>query len=111
MSINVEAYSAMNRAKNLNSINGRESAPRFSKPLFAIVAQNPIPSMISLLLQNNTDFDCGPDGSAHNTLAIQSVRIGKQPIKFNAQDYYNAEKPDILGDWSLRVQFQLLFPK
>ena len=38
-------------------------------------------------------------------------RIGKQPVNVNAQVYYNAEKPDIVGDWSLRLQFQLMFPK
>ena len=38
-------------------------------------------------------------------------RIGKQPVNFNVQVYYNAVKSDIVGDWSLRVQFQLMFPK
>jgi len=38
-------------------------------------------------------------------------RIGKQPVNFNTQVYYNAKKPDIVGDWTLRIQFQLMFPK
>jgi hypothetical protein len=38
-------------------------------------------------------------------------RIGKQPLNFNAQVYYNSRKPDIVGDWSLRLQLQLMFPK
>ena len=41
------------------------------------------------------------------------TRIGKQPINFSAQVYYNAVHPDTAPypDWSLRLQAQLLFPK
>lgn len=38
-------------------------------------------------------------------------RIGKQPVNLNTQVYYNVEKPEWAGDWSWRLQFQLLFPK
>ena len=38
-------------------------------------------------------------------------RIGKLPINFNAQGYYNAVKPDGWGDWQMRFQLQFLFPK
>jgi hypothetical protein len=39
-------------------------------------------------------------------------RWGKlPPMNFNVQGYYNAVKPDPVGDWTLRVQLQLLFPK
>ena len=39
-------------------------------------------------------------------------RWGKlPPMNFNVQGYYNAIKPDPVGDWTLRVQLQLLFPK
>ena len=38
-------------------------------------------------------------------------KLGKQPINVNAQGYYNAIKPDGWGDWQLRVQAQLIFPK
>ncbi len=38
-------------------------------------------------------------------------KLGKQPININAQAYYNAVKPDGWGDWQMRVQVQLLFPK
>lgn len=38
-------------------------------------------------------------------------KIGKQPINVNAQGYYNAVKPDGWGDWQMRLQVQLLFPK
>jgi hypothetical protein len=27
------------------------------------------------------------------------------------QAFYNVEKPDFVGDWSLRFQLQFLFPK
>jgi len=38
-------------------------------------------------------------------------RIGKQPINMSGHVYYNAIKPDVLGDWTLRIQFQLMFPR
>ena len=38
-------------------------------------------------------------------------KIGKQPININAQGYYNAVKPDGWGEWQMRIQMQLLFPK
>jgi len=41
----------------------------------------------------------------------QIFRIGKQPINFNVQAYYNVKKPEFGGSWQLRVQWQFLFPK
>ena len=38
-------------------------------------------------------------------------KLGKLPINVNAQGYYNAVKPDGWGDWQMRVQAQLIFPK
>lgn len=38
-------------------------------------------------------------------------RIGKQPVNLNTQVYYNIDKPEWVGDWTWRLQFQLLFPK
>ena len=38
-------------------------------------------------------------------------RIGKQPLNASAQYFYNVEHPDQVGDWSLRLQLQFLFPK
>ena len=38
-------------------------------------------------------------------------RIGKQPINFNTQAYYNVETPDNGPDWQLRIQLQFMFPK
>jgi hypothetical protein len=37
-------------------------------------------------------------------------RVGGQPMNFSAQAFYNAVKPTIGPDWSVRVQLQLLFP-
>ncbi len=39
------------------------------------------------------------------------VRIGKTPVDLQAQAFYNVVKPDFAGDWSLRLQLKLLFPK
>jgi len=39
------------------------------------------------------------------------IRIGKLPINASAQAFYNVAKPDNVGDWSLRLQLQFLFPK
>jgi len=38
-------------------------------------------------------------------------RIGKRPINMSVHAYYNAIKPDIVGDWTLRIQFQLMYPR
>ena len=39
------------------------------------------------------------------------TRIGKLPVNIQLQTYYNAVKPDAVGDWTIRFQVQLLFPK
>ncbi|RLA03035.1 MAG: neuromedin U, partial [Gammaproteobacteria bacterium] len=38
-------------------------------------------------------------------------RIGSQPMNAQFQAFYNIDKPDFVGDWSLRFQLQFLFPK
>jgi len=38
-------------------------------------------------------------------------KLGKLPINGNVSAYYNAVKPDIGPDWTLRVQFTILLPK
>jgi hypothetical protein len=38
-------------------------------------------------------------------------RIGPQPMNASIQGFYHAEKPDVLDDWSMRVQLQFMFPK
>ncbi len=38
--------------------------------------------------------------------------IGRQPVNASLQGFYNIEEPDTIGpEWSLRLSFQLLFPK
>ena len=37
--------------------------------------------------------------------------IGKRPVDAQVQAFYNVVKPDDAADWSLRLQFKLLFPK
>ena len=44
-----------------------------SEEALAKEAQNPISNMISLLLQNNTDFDFGREEGTLNTLNVQPV--------------------------------------
>ena len=39
------------------------------------------------------------------------IRVGKTPVDIQAQAFVNVVKPDFAGDWSLRLQFKLLFPK
>lgn len=36
--------------------------------------------------------------------------LGKMPVDFTTQAYYNAVKPDGFADWQLRVQLKLIFP-
>jgi len=38
-------------------------------------------------------------------------QVGKQTMNASAQAFYNVEKPEAAADWSLRLQFQFLFPK
>jgi hypothetical protein len=38
-------------------------------------------------------------------------KLGKLPINGSVSAYYNAVKPDIGPDWTLRVQFTILLPK
>jgi hypothetical protein len=38
-------------------------------------------------------------------------RIGEQPMNASFQYFYNVEKPDPVGDWSIRMQLQFMFPK
>ncbi len=39
------------------------------------------------------------------------VHVGKQPINWKVQAFYNVEKPDGAADWSLQFQLAFLFPK
>jgi hypothetical protein len=39
------------------------------------------------------------------------LRIGKLPINASVAAYYNVEHPDNGTEWSIRLQFSLLFPK
>ena len=38
-------------------------------------------------------------------------RIGKLPLNTSAQLYYNIDSPTFVGDWQMRLQVQLMFPK
>jgi hypothetical protein len=38
-------------------------------------------------------------------------QVGKQKMNASVQAFYNIEKPEAVADWSLRLQFQFLFPK
>ena len=38
-------------------------------------------------------------------------RLGNLSMNMNAQMYYNAAKPDGVGNWASRVQLQFIFPK
>ena len=38
-------------------------------------------------------------------------KIGKQAMNGQLQAFYNVESPEQGGDWTIRAQFQLLFPK
>lgn len=38
-------------------------------------------------------------------------RIGKLPVNFQVQTFYNVVTPDYGADWQLRFQVQFLFPK
>lgn len=39
------------------------------------------------------------------------VHLGKLPVNLSLQGYYNVERPSVVGEWSLRFQLTMLFPK
>ena len=40
------------------------------------------------------------------------IRLGRQPVNMSLASFYNVVKPDSIGpDWSVRVNFQLMFPR
>ena len=39
------------------------------------------------------------------------ISIGRRPVNLMGQGFYNVVKPSATGDWSLRLQVQLVFPK
>lgn len=41
----------------------------------------------------------------------RTFRAGKLPLNCNVQFYDNVEHPTLGGEWQLRLQVQLLFPK
>ena len=98
--------------------------------------QNPVANLISLPLQNNTNSNVGLNNDVSNVLDIQPVipadwnassgnrwvvpfgggfgevfRIGDQPMNAQLQAFYNVERSDLSGAWSIRFQLQFLFPK
>ena len=45
-----------------------------------------------------------------------AFKLAKQPMQISLEGYYNAVKPtvageELLGDWTIRTQWQVLFPK
>ena len=45
----------------------------------------------------------------------RSFRLAGQPMQVSLEAYYNAVKPqlageELLGDWTVRTQWQVLFP-
>jgi hypothetical protein len=39
------------------------------------------------------------------------VHLGKLPVNFKAEAYYNVVRPDFASDWQIRAQVQFMFPK
>ena len=45
-----------------------------------------------------------------------AFKLAKQPMQISLEAYYNAVRPtvageELLGDWTIRTQWQVLFPK
>ena len=45
-----------------------------------------------------------------------AFRLANQPMQISLEGYYNAVKPtvageELLGDWTIRTQWQVLFPQ
>jgi hypothetical protein len=57
-----------------------------------------------------------PDGDEQWTVPIgggfgRVFAIGEQKVNASVQAFWNVVRPDHAGDWSLRAQFQFLFPR
>jgi hypothetical protein len=66
----------------------------------------------SPIITANWEADSGDEWTIPFGGGIGKIfRIGKQPMNFQTQAFYNVEKPDNGADWQLRVQLQFLFPK
>lgn len=65
----------------------------------AKLSQNPLANMMSFPFQNNTTFGIGEHYRTSNVLNLQ------------VQVFYNVVIPDGFGDWSTRLQAQILLPK
>ena len=64
------------------------------------------------IISSNWDADSGnkwtvPVGGGFGKI----TRIGKQPVNFSAQAYYNAVTPELGASWQLRLSATFLFPK
>ena len=87
-----------------------------NKFLFQYFVNYNLPNAVYLvsapILTSNWNADSGEQWIVPFGGGIGKVfKIGKQPINVNAQGYYNAVKPTGWGDWQMRLQVQLLFPK
>jgi hypothetical protein len=66
----------------------------------------------SPIITANWEADSGDEWTIPFGGGIGKIfRLGKQPMNFQTQAFYNVEKPDNGADWQLRVQLQFLFPK
>ena len=70
-----------------------------SNEALAKLSQNPVANLISVPFQYNANFGFGPDDD------VQSV------LNMILQGYWNAERPDPVGEWTMRFQVSLLFPR
>ena len=60
----------------------------------------------------NWEADSGQQWTIPLGLGVGKVfMLGKLPMNSQVQAYYNVEHPDAGPDWSMRIQFQFLFPK
>lgn len=101
---------------NIWSVGGDSDAPDVNSMLFQYFINYNYPSGFywtsAPIITANWEASSGnqwtvPFGGGAGKL----FKIGKRPVNSSLQVFYNVEKPVSGGDWSLRFQVQLLFPK
>jgi len=103
-------------ANNIWSVGGDDNRADVSQMLFQCFVNYNFPGgwyvSSAPVITANWEADSGdrwtvPIGGGFGKI----IRIGKLPVNASLQAFYNVEHPDAGPEWSLRMQFQLLFPK
>ncbi len=103
-------------AQNVWSVAGDSAAADVNQGQFQLIVNYNMNEGWYLTSIPIITFDWEADSDDRWTVPVgggvgKITHLGKQPIDAQVQVFYNVTKPDGGPDWSLRLQFKLLFPK